>query len=39
MSVLEALATAALYGLEEEVRREIENGASPEEALAEWDIL
>lgn len=39
MSILEALATAALYGLEEEVRREIENGALPEEALAEWDIL
>lgn len=39
MSVLEALATATLYGLEEEVRREIENGSLPEEALAEWDIL
>lgn len=39
MSVLEALTTAALYGLEEEVRREIENGSLPEEALAEWDIL
>lgn len=39
MEVSEALATATLYGLEEEVRREIENGASPEEALSEWDIL
>ena len=39
MEINEALVTAALYNLEEEVRREIENGASPEEALAEWDIL
>ena len=39
MEVNEALATAALYNLEDEVRKEIESGTSPEEALAEWDIL
>lgn len=39
MTIDEALATASLYNLEEEVCREIENGALPEEALAEWDIL
>ena len=39
MSTEQALCVAQKYGLEDEVRREIENGYSPEEALAEWDIL
>lgn len=35
----EALALAAKYGLEEEVRYAIDElGYSPEEALYEWDI-
>ncbi len=33
-----ALALAALEGLEREVNQEIQNGASPEEALDIWGI-
>ena len=36
----QALVTAAKYGLQREVAYEIDhNNCSPEEALAEWDIL
>lgn len=35
----EAINLAVEFGLDEEVRQEIENGASPNEALAEWDVL
>lgn len=35
----EAIKLATEFGLNEEVRQEIENGASPNEALAEWDVL
>ena len=34
-----ALSLAAKYNLEHEVNRELENGASPAEALMEWDLL
>jgi len=40
MTKKEALATAKKYNLEAEVKFEIENRhCTPEEALAEWDIL
>lgn len=35
----EALATASKYCLEAEVQSLLDRGYSPEEALAEWDIL
>ena len=35
----EALTRAAEYGLEEEVNYLISHGYSPNEALAEWDVL
>ena len=35
----EALKQASKYGLEEEVEWEMNNGNTPEGALAEWDIL
>lgn len=36
----QALVTAAKYGLQREVAYEIDhNNCTPEEALAEWDIL
>lgn len=35
----EALATAAKYGLEYEVQHSLDEGFTPEGALAEWDIL
>lgn len=35
----EAIATAEKYGLQEEVRYLMDNGYSPNEALAEWDII
>lgn len=40
MTIDEAIETARKYGLEYEVEYEIyEVGSSPEEVLAEWDIL
>ena len=35
----EAIFIARKYGLEEEIRQELTSGASPEEALEEWDII
>ena len=34
-----ALSLAYKYNLENEVNEEMENGASPWEALREWDLL
>lgn len=38
MDFNEALALARKYNLEEEFMMEIRRGASPEEALEEWDL-
>ena len=35
----EAIAKAAEYGLQEEITYLMEHGYSPNEALAEWDII
>lgn len=35
----DALRISAKFNLEEEVQRELDNGATPLEALREWDIL
>ena len=35
----QAIKLAKKFGLEAEVRAELANGATPEEALAEWDII
>lgn len=35
----DALRIAAKFNLEEEVQRELDNGATPLEALKEWDII
>ena len=35
----DALRIAAKFNLEEEVQHELDNGATPLEALREWDIL
>lgn len=35
----DALRIAAKFNLEEEVQRELDNGATPLEALREWDIV
>lgn len=35
----DALRIAAKFSLEEEVQRELDNGATPLEALKEWDII
>lgn len=35
----EAIQLARKYNLEYEVRQELASGASPEEALEEWDII
>lgn len=35
----DALRIAEKFGLKEEVQRELDNGATPLEALREWDIL
>lgn len=35
----DALRIAAKFNLEEEVQRELDNGATPLEALREWDII
>lgn len=35
----DALRIAAKFNLEEEVQRELNNGATPLEALKEWDII
>lgn len=35
----EAIQLARKYNLEHEVRQELASGASPEEALEEWDII
>lgn len=34
----QAIELAKEFGLEEEVKNELANGAMPEEALREWDI-
>ena len=34
-----AIKLARKFGLEAEVKAEMANGATPEEALAEWDII
>ena len=34
----QAIELAKEFGLEEEVKNELANGATPEEALREWDI-
>lgn len=34
-----AIKLARSFGLESEVKAEMANGATPEEALAEWDII
>ena len=39
MTSKQAIFEARKYGLEEEIRRELASGLSPEEALEEWDIL
>ena len=35
----DALRIADKFGLKEEVQRELDNGATPLEALSEWDIV
>ena len=35
----DAIRIASKFGLEEEVQRELNNGATPLEALREWDII
>ena len=35
----DALRIASKFGLKEEVQRELDNGATPLEALKEWDII
>lgn len=35
----DAIRIAAKFNLEEEVQRELDNGATPLEALREWDII
>lgn len=35
----EAIILARKYNLEYEVRQELNSGATPEEALEEWDII
>jgi len=39
MSAYEAILIARKYNLEAEIRQELASGLSPEQALAEWDIL
>jgi hypothetical protein len=39
MSAHEAILIARKYNLEAEIRQELASGLSPEQALAEWDIL
>ena len=39
LSRREALITAEKYGLREEISYLLDNGYTPNEALAEWDIL
>lgn len=39
MSIALALSIATQWGLLEEVQYELDHGASPEEALKEWDLL
>ena len=39
MSKYDAIKRALEYGLEEEVRAEIEKGSTPYQALKEWDLL
>lgn len=39
MTEEKAIEIAKKFGLEEEVKTELANGATPEEALAEWDII
>jgi hypothetical protein len=38
-SAKEAIQLARKYNLEYEVRQELASGATPDEALEEWDIL
>lgn len=39
ITIDDALIRAEKYGLKYEVKRELENGSSPWEALYEWDLL
>lgn len=39
ISKQQALEIASKYGLEQEIKKEMEDGASPEEALREYDLL
>jgi hypothetical protein len=39
LSKKEAIFIARKYGLEKEIRQELESGLTPEQALEEWDIL
>lgn len=39
MTEEKAIELAERFGLEAEVKAELANGATPEEALAEWDII
>ena len=39
VSAEDALRIAAKFNLEEEVQRELDKGATPLEALKEWDII
>ena len=39
MEKFECIQIARKYNLEAEIRQELASGLSPEEALAEWDIL
>lgn len=38
-TAVEAILLARKYNLEYEVRQELASGASPNEALEEWDII
>ena len=38
-SAKEAILMARKYNLEHEIRQELASGATPDEALEEWDIL
>lgn len=39
MTAFEAIQIARKYNLEAEVRQELASGLTPEQALAEWDII
>ena len=39
MTPKQAIFEARKYGLEKEIRQELDSGLSPEDALEEWDML